>query len=405
MKQDLNEEQRARVRRELETLRISSAFGASTRLHRFLEYVVLAEMNGEGADLNQMRIALDVFGRDGTFDPSIDSIVRVEAGRLRSKLGEHYRDAQNVNGVAIELPKGRYSPSFVFTDSGDGSSETEFEQDIQFCRTSDDVSIAYAQSGSGYPLVKAANWLSHLEFDGQSPIWKHWWSELSDRYRLIRYDERGCGLSDWDVDAFTLETWIRDLEEVVDVVGVKRFALLGISQGASVAIEYAAKYPERVSHLIIYGGFVQGRLRRNPTPQQVNEAELLKDLARVGWGGENAAFRKAFATLFVPDAVEEQLAAFDDLQRSSTSARNAALFLDAFNNLEAIENASKVRAKTLVVHARKETEVPVSQAHLIAKLIPGAKLVTLESRNHILGRQEPGWQRFLEEIDKFIGDE
>ena len=400
----LTVKQREEVISQLGEIQNSSPFASSVRLFKFLSYIVQAELDGEGSELNQLRIGLDVFERNSTFDPSIDSIVRVEAGRLRAKLKEYYTEFGASDPVVIELPKGRYSPSIVFQmpETAVGSNAGTVTQDIRFCRTRDGVSVAYAQSGDGPPLVKVANWLSHLEFDAESPVWRHWWRDLCSRFRLTRYDERGCGLSDWDTDDFSLDAWTRDLEEVVDAVGLERFPLLGISQGASVAINYAVLHPERVSHLVLYGGFIQGRLKRNPSEQQREEAELLKDLARVGWGGKNAAFRKTFATLFVPDASEAQFQAFDELQQVSTSARNAARFLDAFNNLDVVDLAPLVQAKTLVMHARDEIEIPISQAHLIARLVPDAKLVTLNSRNHIIGEDEEAWPHFLEEIGRFL---
>lgn len=402
MKLDLTDEERSLVLDQLECIKHSSHFSSSTRLYDFLSYITHAELDGEGSSLNQTRIALDVFDRDEKFDPSIDAIVRVEAGRLRGKLKDYFGDDGSSDTVLIELPKGRYNPSIEFRSSNESKREEALAQEVRFCRTSDGVSIAYAESGSGPLLVKAANWLSHLEFDVQSPVWRHWWRDLSERYRLIRYDERGCGLSDWDVEEFSLDAWTQDLEEVVDAAGLERFPLLGISQGASVAINYAIKHPEKVSHLVLYGGFLQGRLKRESVPEEREKAELLKDMARVGWGGENAAFRKTFATLFAPEASEKQFAAFDELQRVSTSARNAAHFIDAFNNLDVVELASQVRVKTLVIHARDEIEIPLSQAHLMAKLIPNAKLVTLESRNHIIGEAEPAWGRFLKEVSDFL---
>ncbi|HVT71981.1 MAG TPA: alpha/beta hydrolase [Lacunisphaera sp.] len=404
MSAGLTDEQKAMVRQQLARLQASPVFALSSRLHRFLAYITQAELEGKGAELNQARIALEVFGRDASFDPAIDSVVRVEAGRLRVKLKEYFAAEGAADPVVIDLPKGRYQPRLVFRPASPPRRARGFAQHIRFCRTPDGASIAYAESGQGAPLVKAANWLSHLEFDGESLVWRHWWRDLSDRYRLIRYDERGCGLSDWNATDFSLEAWTRDLEQVVDAVGVERFPLLGISQGAAVAINYAVRHPERVSHLILYGGYVQGRLKRNPSPQQRDEAELLQDLARIGWGGTNAAFSRTFANIFVPGADEAHIQAFDELQRASTSAKNAVRFLDAFGHLDVTELAPRVRMQTLVLHARDEIAVPVSQAYLMARLIPHARLVTLESRNHVIGESEPAWPQFLGEVDRFLRD-
>jgi pimeloyl-ACP methyl ester carboxylesterase len=277
------------------------------------------------------------------------------------------------------------------------------DQKIRFLRTPDRTTLAWAEIGDGPPLVKAANWLSHLEHDLVNPVWRHWWTELSQRTRLIRYDERGCGLSDWDVEDFHVDAWVQDLESVVEAAEVDPFVLLGISQGAAVAIDYAVRHPERVRHLILYGGFAQGRLKRNPTPAQIDEAETLRTLVRLGWGQDNPAFRKTFASLFAPDASHAQIEAFDALQRASTSPANAEQFFQAFNNIDVLDLAAQVTVPTTVLHARDELEIPFSQGRLLATTIPNARLVTLDSRNHILGESEPAWQEFLKEIDGILG--
>lgn len=386
---------------QLDALEGSSVFANAPRLMRFLRYLVQAQMDGQGGELNQNRIAIDVMERDD-FDPSSDSLVRVEAGRLRSKLRDYYATDGRTDAIRFDLPKGRYSPDVMFASETVGSQGTP-TQELRFLKTRDDITLAYSISGDGYPLLKAANWLSHLEFDLLSPVWRHWWAELSRRYRLIRYDERGCGLSDWEVGEFGVEPWVEDLEAVADAVGDEKFALLGISQGAAVAISYAVRHPERVSHLILYGGFAQGRLKRDPKPEQIEEVNLLRELMSVGWGQDRSPFRKVFASFFVPDAKPEQIEAFDALQRASTSPENAVRFFDAFNEIDVVEIASQVRVPTLVLHARHEIEMPVSQGRLLASTIPGARFVPLESGNHILGAEEPAWNQFLDNVDRFIG--
>jgi pimeloyl-ACP methyl ester carboxylesterase/DNA-binding CsgD family transcriptional regulator len=275
-------------------------------------------------------------------------------------------------------------------------------QSIRFCTTSDGVRLAYATTGQGYPLVKTANWLSHLEFDWESPVWKHWWTSLSQRYQLIRYDERGCGLSDWNVPDFSLDAWVRDLETVIDTVKLDRFALLGISQGASVAIAYAVKYPSRVSCLILYGGYAQGRLKRNLTPPEIEETEMMTKLVELGWGRDNPAFRQLYTSLFIPEGTLEQLHWFNDLQRISTSPTNAAKFVDVFNWIDVCDLATQVQVPTLVLHAQAEARIPFEQGRLLASLIPNAQFVPLDSKNHLLLEHEPAWQRFLTEVQQFI---
>ena len=403
MDQALSSEAQARVLAQLAAVEVSSDFVGAPRLAKLLHYLVEAELRGEGSEINQGRIALEVMGRGVEFDPAVDSVVRVEAGRLRTKLRDYYAGDGSEDRIRFDLPKGRYNPNIVFAEDAAATPAAPLpEQQVRFLKTADATNLAWSEIGDGAPLIKAANWLSHLEFDFASPVWRHWWTELSRRARLIRYDERGCGLSDWEVDEFGVKVWVDDLECVVDAAGAERFCLLGISQGAAVAIDYAVRHPERVSHLILYGGFVQGRLKRDPGAEQIDEAEMLKNLARIGWGQDHPAFRRTFASLFMPDATSEQVAAFDALQRASTSPENAVRFLDAFNKINVFERAAEVTVPTTVIHARDELEIPLSQGRLIASTIPGARLVTLESQNHILGEHEPAWQAFLREMDRIL---
>jgi pimeloyl-ACP methyl ester carboxylesterase len=392
-----------KIREYLDIIEASTTFASSSRLANFLRYIVEATLAGEAKRLNQLSIAIDIMGRHTEFDPTTDSCVRVEAGRLRAKMREYYDSEGAEDLIKFHLPKGRYNPDVKMSNS-EALNEKKPEllkQTIRFCHTPDNVSIAYAESGRDKPvLVKAANWLSHLEHDCSSPIWNHWWKELSARFKLIRYDERGCGISDWDVGEFSFTSWVNDLTHVVDAAEVNRFALLGISQGAAVAIAYAVAHPEKVSHLILYGGFVQGRLQRHPP--QMAEAKMLEELVTLGWGRSDPAFRRVFASLFSPDASTKELEEFDELQQASTSPANALRFIKLFNRIDVVELASKVKVPTLVLHSRDEAEVPVSQSRLIAAKIPDAKFVTLDSRNHILRTDEPAWKVFLEEVEKFV---
>ncbi|MGH7578577.1 MAG: alpha/beta fold hydrolase, partial [Gemmatimonadales bacterium] len=197
------------------------------------------------------------------------------------------------------------------------------EQQIRFCTSSDGARVAYATTGNGPPLVKAANWLSHLEFDWNSPVWRHWIRELSRDHTLVRYDERGCGLSDWAAEEFSLDAWVRDLEAVVDRLGLERFPLLGISQGGPIAIAYALRHPERVSRLILYGSYSRGRGHRNLSEREREEREVMLRMIAVGWGQDHAAFRQVFTSLFIPEGSPEQVHWFNELQRVSASPENA----------------------------------------------------------------------------------
>ena len=277
------------------------------------------------------------------------------------------------------------------------------EQEIRFCTSADGARIAYAAVGAGPPLVKAANWLSHLEFDWGSPVWRHWLREPSRGRTLIRYDERGCGLSERDAEEFTVEAWVRDLEAVVEAAGLERFPLLGISQGASIAITYTTRHPEKVSHLILYGGYARGRLRRDPSERQIAEAEVLLQLVRVGWGQDNPAFRQVFTTLFIPEGTPEQLRWFNELQRVSSTPEGAARILHGFHVIDVCELATRVNVPTLVLHGKGDLCVPFEEGRLLASLVPGARFVPLESNNHVLLESEPAWRHFLNEVRDFIG--
>lgn len=386
---------RDRIRRQLAELASSVTFASAPQLVSLLIYLVEAELDGTSRELNQARIAIDVLGRSASFDATTDSVVRVEAGRLRSRLRDYYSAEGLADEIRFEIPKGRYSPKIHFFTA---TRSPAAAQQIRFLKSPDGTSLAYSVSGQGRPLIKAANWLSHLEFDHQSPVWLHWWRELSARYQLIRYDERGSGLSDWDV-AFSFDSWMEDLEAVIDRTVKGRFALLGISQGAAVAVAYAVKHPERVSHLVLYGGFAQGHLTWSE--EVVN---TIRGLIRIGWGSDHPIFRKVFASLFLPEGTPEQFDSFDALQRVSTSPENAEKFFATFYSLDVLELASRVNVPTLVLHAKDDLMVAVTQARLLATTIPNARLVLLESRSHILGEAEPAWTRFLQEVDTFLAE-
>lgn len=277
-------------------------------------------------------------------------------------------------------------------------------QNLGFCRAADGVRLAHATSGTGPPLVKAANWLTHLDYDWASPVWAHWWRALSARHRLVRYDERGCGLSDWDVPdaSYSLPAWVADLEAVVDALGLERFDLLGISQGGAVAVEYAARHPARVNRLVLYGAYAQGRGVRGGSPTALRLHELQAELALVGWGQDRPTFRQVFTSQFIPGGSKELWDDFNELQRRSTTPENAARLLRVTTHIDVTDAARRVRAPTLVLHARDDQRPPFAQGQLLAELIPGARFVALEGNNHILLEDEPAWPAFLTEVEAFL---
>ncbi len=274
------------------------------------------------------------------------------------------------------------------------------EQQIRFCTTSDGVRLAFAIHGSGPPVVKAGNWLTNLEYDWQSPVWRHWLDALADGHTLIRYDERGGGLSDRDVTDLDLDRWVDDLGSVVDAAGADRFALVGISGGGPLAIAYATRHPERVARLVLYGTYARGRAHRGPESRE--EAETLVSLVRTGWGRANPAFRRLFTSLFIPDATEEQMRWFDELQRRSMSAETAARVRVARAEVDVTELAPRLAVPTLVLNAREDAMVPFEEGRALAAMIPGARFVPLEGRNHILLRDEPAWDAFVAEYRAFL---
>jgi len=275
------------------------------------------------------------------------------------------------------------------------------EQEIRFCTTADGVRIAYATVGDGPPLVKAANWLNHLEFDWHSPIWRHLLEEFAKDHLLVRYDERGNGLSDWNVEHLRFDAFVEDLESVVDAVGLKRFPILGISQGGPVAIAYAVRHPERVSHLILYGSYARGWAKRR-VPEVIERWQAQKTLIKLGWGQDNPAFRQLWTTLYVPDATPEQWQWFNDLHRVSTSPENAIRLFDELGKIDVVDLLSQVNVPTLVLHCRDEVVVPFEEGRLLAARIPGARFVPLEGRNHLLLEHEPAWPKFVTEVRRFL---
>ena len=281
------------------------------------------------------------------------------------------------------------------------SARQDLRQDIRFCTAPDATRIAYAEVGSGLPLVKTANWLSHLEYDWQSPVWKHLLHALAANHRLIRYDARGNGLSDWEVDDISLDAFVHDLESVVEATGLQRFDLLSMSQGCAVSIAYAVRHPERVRHLVLYGGFARGKRRRGSS-QDVVQSDALLTLMRQGWGQENPAFRQIFTSLFIPGGTAEQMQWFNDLQRLTTSPENAVRIRQAVDDIDVSELLPQVKAPTLVLHCRNDAVHPFDEGRRLAAGIPGARFVALEGSNHVILESDPAWPRFIEEISNFL---
>jgi pimeloyl-ACP methyl ester carboxylesterase/DNA-binding winged helix-turn-helix (wHTH) protein len=268
---------------------------------------------------------------------------------------------------------------------------------VRFVSRPDGVKLAYAVYGSGRPLVWVANWLTHLELDFESPVWRHWVAFFTESHQLIRYDERGCGLSDWTDEGFDLDTWVRDLEAVVDAVGIREFDLLGLSQGGPIAVEYAVRHPERVRHLLLFGTYPNGNFMEH------RQRNVLAELIETGWGASNPAFRQLFTSFFVPDATEEQRDWFNLLQARSTKPAIAAKLMHAFRMLDVEARLPLVTTPTLVLHCRRDAAIPFAAGRAVAAAIPNARFVPLESNNHIPLEGDPGWPVFCREFREFTG--
>lgn len=275
-------------------------------------------------------------------------------------------------------------------------------QRIRYVRTPDGVQLAWAEAGAGPVLIKAANWMTHLEFEWESPVWRHWIRFFSENFRFIRHDERGCGMTDWNVGDLSFARWVEDLEAIVDVVNPSEpFALLGISQGAATCIAYAARHPERVSHLVLYGAYARGTYRRGD-PDKDRFYRALIDMTRLGWGKDNPVFRQIFTSRFIPGATDEQIGWFNELCRKTTSPEIAARLLETRATIDVLDLLDKVNAPTLVLHSRDDDVIPITEGHILAGGIRGAQFVELDSKNHILLESEPAWERFCAEVLDFM---
>ena len=275
-------------------------------------------------------------------------------------------------------------------------------QRVRFCKARDDIRIAMATVGKGSPIVRAAHWFSHVELDVRGPVWAHWSEELSREHMFVRYDQRGCGLSDWTLPSVSLDDWIEDLAAVVDSLGQERVSLFGMSQGAAVAIAYAARYPERVSHLILLGAYARGRLHRELAPQHRDVAQTLVDVIRLGWGSDNAAFRQLFTTMLIPEGTREQQQCLNELARMSTSPANAVTIRNALYRIDVVALAQTLQVPALVLHAKGDAFVEFNEGRYLASVIPSARFVPLDSQNHVLLKTEPAWHRFVTEVRSFL---
>jgi pimeloyl-ACP methyl ester carboxylesterase/DNA-binding CsgD family transcriptional regulator len=358
------------------------------------EREILARLS---SGLSDQQIAAELFLSANT--------IRWYNRQIYSKLRVSNRTQAIIQAKALGLlglERNQTSPLFQVNHPSSALERPQAKQRVHFTPSFDGTHIAYALAGNGPPLVKTATFMCHLEYDWESPVWRHWLDELTREHTLIRYDERGNGLSDWDVEDLSFEAWVRDLEAVVDAAGLRQFPLFAMSQGGTVAMAYAARHPDRVSHLILYGAYARGWLHRDLTDKQIEEERLLIDLMRVGWGKPNPAFRQVFATQLMPGATAEDLHALDEQMRVSATPENAARLESEMHRTDARQLAPQIQTPTLVVHSRGDGAVPFEEGRLLASLIPNAQFVALESNNHLLTATEPAWSKFVATIRGFL---
>jgi pimeloyl-ACP methyl ester carboxylesterase/DNA-binding winged helix-turn-helix (wHTH) protein len=325
---------------------------------------------------------------------------------VREEPTDPARDGAAVGGSSVlaDRPSISASPPHSVNGGREPAKSTPSApvQEVRFCR-SGGVNIAVATSGSGCPVVRCGTWLTHIEQDWQSPIWSPLFRRLAEQFRLVRFDPRGCGLSDRQVEDISFESFVRDLETVVDSLKLERFALFGTSQGAAVSIDYAAHHPERVSHLVLSGGFALG-WRKRGSAAEIARREAMATLIEHGWGQDNPAFRQIFTARYWPDSTIDQIQSFDQLQRLSASPENAVRVQRAVGDIDVTALLSSVRAPTLVLHCRGDATVPREQGLMLAQEIPNARFVEIDSRNHFPLSHEPSWERYVSEIVGFIKD-
>jgi class 3 adenylate cyclase/pimeloyl-ACP methyl ester carboxylesterase len=342
---------------------------------------------------------------EGIADRGGICISRQVLDQIEGKLDLSYRELGRQNLKNIARPVEVYAIRLDDTTTpGSGVlAAANLKQEIRYCKAADGVRLAYATVGNGAPLLKSAHWLGHLEYDWEFPILRPFLLGLAKDHTLIRYDARGNGLSDWDVSEISLDAWVSDMETVVDAAGLDRFPIIGFSQGCAVSIAYAARHPERVSHLILYGGFAVGQNKfENQTAEARERFAAMNTLVRQGWGADNPAFRQLFTSSMMPTATKEQMEAFNELQRLSGSSEGAVRYMQSVGDLDVRDLLSRVKAPTLVMHVRDELTVPIERGRELAAGIPGARFVALPGKNHVLLEQDPGLPRFFEELTDFL---
>jgi pimeloyl-ACP methyl ester carboxylesterase/DNA-binding CsgD family transcriptional regulator len=286
--------------------------------------------------------------------------------------------------------------------SGPTGSEA-VNQSIRFCTTMDGLKIAYAISGEGPPLVMSATWLTHLEHQWRSLAWRPWLDAFTSDHKVLRHDSRGCGLSDRNIGDLSFETWVRDLECVIEAANFRRFALVGTCWGGPIAIEYAARHPEKVSRLVLYGTYARGTQRRG-SPNAGERGRVLLDLTRLGWAQEDHAFLELWASRFQPEGTWDHRQSWCEQMRYATSPETAIRLFEIAGNTDVRNSARKIKCPVLIVHPERDVCVPIGEGQLLAGLIPDSRFVQLDTKNHMPLADEHAWEHLVAEVRAFLAE-
>jgi DNA-binding winged helix-turn-helix (wHTH) protein/pimeloyl-ACP methyl ester carboxylesterase len=329
-----------------------------------------------------------------------DATLSSRISAARSAVG----DTGDAQSVIRTIPK----RGFQFVIELEAENQTQnvphsstHRQKVKFCRSLDGTQLAYATTGSGYPLVRAGHWLTHLEYDWHSPVWRPFLNQFGRHFQVTRYDQRGNGLSDWSVATFDLDRFTEDLEAVVEAAGLEKFALYGSSQGAPISIAYAVRNPHRVSHLILHGGYALGRLVRGSIEDR-EQGEALLTLIRYGWGKSGSPFLKAFSSMYIPGGTTEQIESLAELQRQTTTPENAVDIRKAIDSFDVTDLLDKISVPTLVIHARNDGVHPLDEGRKLAAGIRNSEFLMLDSNNHVILDHEPAWSELFDGIQSFV---
>jgi len=289
-------------------------------------------------------------------------------------------------------------------DQSTPTQNAQERQKVRFTTSADGTQIAYAMTGEGPPLMRAGHWLTHLELDWQSPVWRPTLDAIGAGHTLVRYDQRGTGLSDRDVTRLNVEAFAEDMKAVADACGLEKFPIVASSQGVPIAVHFAANNPERVSKMVFWGGYSQGWAKRDGGAN-AKVPDPFGLLIQNGWGEPQSAFMQAFTSLFFPGANREQIQQMVAMQAASASPELATRLREALIAIDVTDLLAKVQAPTLVIHARNDSVHPLSQGKILASGIPNAEFMMTESSNHVALVQEDCWKDLIDATMGFVDNQ